>query len=213
MNDKNRYQMLRAGADREEKKADSKMIFRGKILNLRLDEVILPDGGRAAREVIEHSVAVVVVPVLDNGNILFVKQYRYPVSDFLLELPAGKLDRSGENIIDCARRELLEETRYSCGSIEKLIEFYTSPGFCDEKLHLFVATGLKHDPQDDVSCDEDEFISIADFSPDDAIKMISENKISDAKTILGILYYNSLVRYNNHNHNSCDNNENNNLIN
>ena len=213
MDNNDRYQMLRAGADREEKKADSKMIFRGKILNLRLDEVILPDGGRAAREVIEHPGAVVVIPVLNNGNILFVKQYRYPVSDFLLELPAGKLDRDDENITDCARRELLEETHYSCGRIEKLIEFYTSPGFCDEKLHLFVATELKHDQLANISCDEDEFISIAEFSPNGAVKMISENKISDAKTILGILYYNSLVRYNNHNHNSYDNNENNNLIN
>jgi ADP-ribose pyrophosphatase len=202
--------MLRAGADREEKKADSKMIFRGKIINLRLDEVILPDGGRAAREVIEHSGAVVVIPVLNNGNILFVKQYRYPVSDFLLELPAGKLDRGGEEITECARRELLEETHYSCGRIEKLLEFYTSPGFCDEKLHLLVATGLKHEAHPDIACDEDEFISIADFSPDEAVKMISDNKISDAKTILGILYYNSLVRHNNGSYNNKDNN---NLIN
>jgi len=219
MNDKDRYQMLRAGADRAEKKADSKMIFRGRIINLRLDEVILPDGGRAGREVIEHSGAVVIIPVLDNGNILFVRQYRYPVSDFLLELPAGKLDRDSEKIAECARRELLEETHYSCGRIEKLIEFYTSPGFCDEKLHLLVATELKREAHHNICCDEDEFISITDFSPDEAVKMIGENKISDAKTILGILYYNSLVRYNNrsynfsHDNNNNNNNNNNNLIN
>lgn len=192
MDDK-KYRILRQGADRAEITADSKMIFRGRILNLRVDEVELPDGKRAAREVVEHSGAVVIVPVLDNGNIVFVRQYRYPVSEFLLELPAGKLGRGDENIEDCARRELLEETHYSCERIEKLTEFFTSPGFCDEKLHLFAANGLRDTRPEKLACDSDEFISIADFSPGEALEMIRENKITDAKTMLGILYYNTLV--------------------
>ena len=193
MNDKN-YQMLRQGADCPEKTIDSKTVFRGRILNLRIDEVVLPDGGKSAREVVEHSGAVVILPVLPGGNLLFVKQFRHAVSDFLLELPAGKLDHENEDITDCARRELLEETHYSCEKLEKMITFYTSPGFCNEKIHLFIADGLSYNPQKGLSCDEDEFISIADFSLNDSLKMIDENKISDAKTILGILYYSTLAK-------------------
>ncbi len=193
MNDKN-YQMLRQGADCPEKTIDSKTVFRERILNLRIDEVVLPDGGKSAREVVEHSGAVVILPVLPGGNLLFVKQFRHAVSDFLLELPAGKLDHENEDITDCARRELLEETHYSCEKLEKMITFYTSPGFCNEKIHLFIADGLSYNPQKGLSCDEDEFISIADFSLNDSLKMIDENKISDAKTILGILYYSTLAK-------------------
>lgn len=192
MDDK-KYRILRAGADRAERTVDSKTIFRGRILNLRIDEVELPDGKRAAREVVEHSGAVVIVPVLANGNILFVRQYRHPVSEFLLELPAGKLDHEGENLEECARRELLEETHHSCGSIEKLSAFYTSPGFCDEKIHLFVARGLRDTRPAKLSCDSDEFISVADLTLAEALAMIQANEISDAKTILGILYYNAMA--------------------
>ncbi len=188
----NKYRILRAGADLAERTADSKTIFRGRILNLRIDEVILPDGSRSTREVVEHSGAVVIIPVLNNGNILFVRQYRYPIADFMLELPAGKLDHAGEEILECAKRELTEETGYTCASMEKLLEFYTSPGFCDEKLHLLIARELEIGVSSGTECDVDEFIAIADFTPAEALEMIAIGKITDAKTILGILYYNNL---------------------
>jgi len=193
MNDKN-FHVLRPGAGIAEKTIDSKTIFKGRILKLRVDEVELPDKKRSAREVVEHSGAVAIVPVLDNGNILFVKQYRYPISDFLLELPAGKLDRADERLEDCARRELLEETGYCCETLEKAVEFYTTPGFCDEQIHLFIARGLKPGKSD--GCDYDEFISIIDYPLEVAMKMILENKIFDAKTMLGILYYSAADKSN-----------------
>lgn len=182
-----RYKDLRAGASVPEKLVDSKGIFRGRILNLRIDEVELPDGKRSSREVIEHAGAVVVIPVLDNGNIVLVRQYRHAAGEFLLELPAGKLDHEGEDPAGCARRELLEETHYACGSVEKLFDFYSSPGMTDEFMHMFVAAGLKHEKGGD--CDYDEFIAIADYPLAEALAMIRDGRIRDAKTIAGILYY------------------------
>jgi len=184
---KESYKDLRAGASIPEKLVDSKGIFRGRILNLRVDEVELPDGKRSIREVIEHCGAVVVIPVLENGNILLVRQYRHASGEFLLELPAGKLDHEKEELEDCARRELLEETHYSCEKMERLFDFFSSPGMTNELMHVFVATGLK--PQKSDYCDYDEFIAIADYPVVEALEMVRDGRIRDAKTAAGILYY------------------------
>lgn len=183
------FEELRNGANSPEKLIDSMNIFKGRILRLRVDEVELPDGKRSSREVVEHSGAVVVIPVLDNGNIILVKQYRHAVGEFLLELPAGKVEEGDGELGECARRELLEETNYSAERFEKIIEFYSSPGMTTEKMHLFIARGLKPERHD--RCDFDEFISRAEYSLAEILDMILKNEITDAKTILGILFYNS----------------------
>jgi len=183
------FEELRTGAGSPEKLIDSMNIFKGRILRLRVDEVELPDGKRSTREIVEHSGAVVVIPVLDNGNIILVKQYRHAVGDFLLELPAGKIEQGDGELAECAKRELLEETNYSADKFEKMIEFYSSPGMTTEKMHLFIAKGLKPERHD--RCDFDEFISRAEYSLNEILDMILKNEITDAKTIIGILFYNN----------------------
>ena len=183
------FEELRNGANSPEKLIDSMNIFKGRILRLHVDEVELPDGKHSSREIIEHSGAVVIIPVLDNGNIILVKQYRHAVGKFLLELPAGKIEKDDGALAECAKRELLEETNYSAESFEKIIEFYSSPGILTEKMHLFIAKGLKPEKHD--RCDFDEFISRAEYSLSEILDMILKNEITDAKTIIGILFYNN----------------------
>lgn len=179
-----------------EKTIDSKTIFKGRILNLKVNEVKLPNGLISSREVIEHKPAVVIIPVLNNGNILFIKQYRYPVKEILIELPAGKLNNLNENIRTCAKRELLEETGYSCKKLKKLLSFYTTPGFCNEILHLFLATNLCKENLNEKICDDDEFICTIEISLKKAISLIKQNKIKDAKSILAILYLDFIMKNN-----------------
>lgn len=167
----------------EEKTIKSERIYNGKIINLRKDGVILPDGAERQREVIEHPGGAAVVAVKKDGNLLLVRQWRYPFSETLLEIPAGKLS-PGEPPEACAARELEEETGYAPGKLTKLAALKTSPGFCDEVIHLFLAEDLilkKPRP------DEDEFLEIVEIPLDDALRMAREGKLSDAKTIAGIL--------------------------
>lgn len=168
-----------------EKRVSSKVIYSGKILNLRVDEVELEDGKNAKREIVEHRGAVVIIPVLEDGKIVMVKQYRYAVGKELLELPAGTMEK-GEDPLTCAKRELLEETGYEAEKLERLITCYSSPGFCDEELHLFLATDLKDGVQNP---DVDEKIKVEIYEVEKLKVMIKQGSIMDAKTIAGILYY------------------------
>ncbi|ABO50422.1 NUDIX hydrolase [Desulforamulus reducens MI-1] len=161
----------------------SKLVYEGKILNLRVDQVTLPNGREGSREVVEFSQAVAVVAVKEDNKVLLVKQYRYPVGEVLMELPAGKMDQD-ENPEQCALRELQEETGYKPRSIQKICDFYTTPGFSSERMHLFLATGLTEGEQ---SPDEDEFVKVEEVPFDQAIQMIFEGKIQDGKTIAGLL--------------------------
>lgn len=167
----------------EEKTLSTKLIYQGKILNLRVDQITLPNGKEGAREVVESSQAVAVVALKNNNDVLLVSQYRYPVGQVLIELPAGKLDRE-ESPEQCARRELQEETGYTAKHMEKICEFYTTPGFSTELIHIFFATGLSEGEQ---SPDEDEFVKVTEVSYAEAIKMIHAGKIRDAKSIAGLL--------------------------
>ncbi|MHB8176403.1 MAG: NUDIX domain-containing protein, partial [Thermoleophilia bacterium] len=122
-------------------------IYDGRIINLRLDEVELPDGRHAQREVVEHPGACVIVPVDQQGRVYLVRQYRDAAAEELLELPAGKLE-PGEEPLACARRECLEELGLEAGSWTHLASFYSSPGFCDELLHCFLARELRQGVSD-----------------------------------------------------------------
>ena len=166
-----------------EETSGSKYIYSGKILSLRVDTVALPDGNSALREIVEHKGAAAVVPVLDDGRIVLVKQYRKPVEEFLLEIPAGKID-GGESPGSCALRELEEETGYRAGHLDKIIEFYPSPGYSEEKIVIFRAGGLEIPGK---SPEHDEFIEIVEMEGDEIIRLIKAGRIKDGKTIAGIL--------------------------
>lgn len=166
-----------------EKTVSSEMVYKGSILNLRVDEVELPNGKTVKREVVEHRGAVAVVPLDDKNQLLMVRQYRYPVGKALLEVPAGKLEE-GEDPMVCAARELAEETGCEARELKQLFGFYSTPGFTTEKLYVFLARGLKCL---DSHPDEDEFIEISRVPLERALEMIDSGEICDAKSIIGIL--------------------------
>jgi ADP-ribose pyrophosphatase len=159
-----------------------KEIYRGRIVNLTVDAITTANGIDTVREVFHHPGGAAVVPVLSNGDIVLVKQFRYPIQESLLELPAGKID-PGEAPEVTASRELAEEVGYTAGVLKKLTEFYTTPGFCDEKLFLYLAQDLRPCPK---AHEDDEEIEIVRYSLDELRELIRAGKIVDAKTIIGI---------------------------
>lgn len=166
-----------------EKKVGSKTVYEGIIVNVRKDTVLLPNGKEASREVIEHPGAVAIVPVTDAGEYILVRQYRHATGEILLEIPAGKLER-GENPDDCARRELEEETGYSASEIKRLSSVFTTPGFTNEVIHIYLAKGLTATAQ---HTDEDEFLSVEIYSQSEVRAMLAKGELRDAKTALGLL--------------------------
>ncbi len=173
----------------EEKKLASENKFKGEILTLNLDTVELPNGKKAPREVVRHPGAVSVV-ALEGDDLILVRQFRYPVQEILWEVPAGKLD-AGEEPEKCAKRELYEETGYKCEQMIHLTTFYTTPGFSDEIMHLYLATDLTPDQQ---CLDEDEFVTVEKVPLKKAIAMIGTGEIKDAKSIVGIYMANQYVQ-------------------
>lgn len=171
--------------DMIEKTISSKRIHEGKVLNLRVDKVLLPNDKTSLREIVEHNGAVAIVAVTDENKILMVRQYRKAVEKVLIEIPAGKLEK-GEAPYDCAERELIEETGFRAHQLDEVMEIITSPGFCTEKIHLFVARDLTIDYLEN---DEDEFIDIITMNLDEALEKIVSGEIVDSKTIIGLLYY------------------------
>lgn len=165
----------------EEKTLSSEYVFNGKVIDVRRDEVLVSNGAKSLREVVEHSGGVVIVGKKDD-KILMVKQYRYPLSDVSLELPAGKLEK-GENPDLASRRELEEETGYVSDNWTSLGHIYTTPGFCDEKLYLYYAKDLTYKEQNP---DEDEVIQCSEYRVDEVFDMIDEGIINDSKTICAL---------------------------
>lgn len=160
----------------------SENIYRGKVFDVRKD--IIQEGENCySREIVDHHGSIVIVPVFADGLIALVKQYRHPVSGYIYEIPAGTLNKD-EDPIQGARRELEEEIGVKCEKIEKLTEFYVSPGFLTEKMFVYLATGFTETQQ---NLDDDEFIEIHKFSFEEIFRMISENTIQDAKTIAGCI--------------------------
>lgn len=159
----------------------TEQIFEGKIISLQVDTVALPEGRTATREIVRHPGAAAVIALLD-GKLLVVEQFRKPLEKFQIEIPAGKLD-PGENPLTAAARELEEETGYRAVNLKLINEFYTSPGFADEKLFLYFADRVETGIQ---SPDEDEDLKVEAITMEQADNYIAEGRISDAKTILAI---------------------------
>lgn len=167
----------------EEKTLDSTCLYQGRIIRLRKDTVELHNGRRAIREVVEHPGGVCVAALTRKQELLMVRQFRYPYREELLELPAGKID-PGEEPLVCGRRELREETGAAAGSYTSLGRLYPSPGYFNEIIYLYLAEGLTFGEQHP---DEDEFLDLVRIPLKDAVKMVMENKITDAKTQTAVL--------------------------
>ncbi len=167
----------------EEKTVSSQEVFRGKLLRVRVDRVLLPDGKESSREIVEHPGAAAVVPLDHEGYVYLVRQFRKPLEEELLEVPAG-LREPGEDSLECVQRELSEETGFQAGKLTRLASLCTSPGFCNERIDIFLATELSLQKGEK---DHDEFILVEKYLFSEAIKMIEQGKIKDAKTVSGLL--------------------------
>ncbi|HEO8418786.1 NUDIX domain-containing protein [Niallia sp. FSL W8-0635] len=170
----------------EEKTLKTEHIFSGRIIQVQVDEVELPNGKTSTRELVKHPGAVAVIAITDDNKLVMVEQYRKPLEKVIVEIPAGKLEK-GEEPALCARRELEEETGYDCESLELVSSFYTSPGFADEIIHVYVAKGLTK-KENAAGLDEDEFVNVLEITLDEALEYIKEQRIFDAKTIFGVQY-------------------------
>ncbi len=174
-----------------EQTVSTRQIYSGRVIDLQLHQVILPNGKQASREVVTHPGAVAVIAKKGDG-ILLVEQYRQALHRITFEIPAGKL-LPGEDPEVCAERELREETGCSCGSLKKLFGFYTSPGFSDEFVHLFLAEDLRDGIQ---NCDDDEFINVKEISVSKGWEMVRNGQIEDGKTICALLFLMAFPEYN-----------------
>jgi len=162
----------------------SEMIYDGRVVRLKRDQVIEPGGLAATREVVVHPGSVVVLPHLDDGRIVLVRQYRYAVGKSLWELVAGGLEEK-ETPLEAARRELREEAGYEAGSVRPILSFYPTPGFVSERMHIVEATGLV---KSKAAPDEDERIRVGRFTREQLFKMLRERRLEDGKTLVGLLW-------------------------
>lgn len=169
-----------------EKTLDTEIIFNGRIVKLQVDTVLLPNGQTSKREIIKHSGAVGIIAVTSENKLVLVKQFRKPLEKTLIEIPAGKLE-PGEEPAKTAIRELEEETAYTAGKLTLITTFYTSPGFADELMYLYVAEDLKK-LENPPALDEDEFVEIMEMSLEEAKELVLKQEIQDAKTNYAVLY-------------------------
>ena len=175
-------------ADLTEKKISTEIIYQGRLLDVRKDKVLLPNGKSSTREWINHPGAVCLIPVLSDERIALVKQYRYPVLNHMIELPAGKIDRN-ELPIECAERELEEEIGYRANKITYLTNIHPAVGFANEKMWIYLAEDLEKTTS---KLDEDEFLEFFPLHLEDALEMIWNNQITDVKTIIGLLWFDKI---------------------
>lgn len=168
----------------EEKQLNSQYIYKVRIINLRRDEALLPNGKTAFREIVEHPGGVCVAALTENDEILMVRQFRYPYGEVVLEIPAGKRDGRDEDPLECGKRELKEETGATAENFYALGELYPTPGYCDEIIWLYAATGLSFG---DTDFDEDEFLTVEKIPLEECVKMILSGEIKDAKTQAAVL--------------------------
>ena len=168
----------------KETKLSSKIIFQGRLLDVRKDEVELPNGKTSTREWINHPGAVCCIPILPDGKIALIRQYRYPVQSEMIELPAGKLEKAEKPEV-CALRELEEEIGYRTNKLTFLTHIHPAIGFANEKMWLYLAEELE---KKDTKLDDDEFLELIPTSLDDAVEMVWSHEITDVKTIIGLLW-------------------------
>ena len=173
-----------------EKQLSSNYIFKGRIINVRQDTALLPNGTTANREVIEHNGGVCVAALTDENEVLFVRQFRYPYMEEILEIPAGKRDSADENPLECGKRELKEETGATAKKFIPLGELYPTPGYCGEIIWMYAALGLEFGEQNP---DEDEFLEVKKIPLEKAVEMIVSGEIKDAKTQTAILKLKYLI--------------------
>lgn len=183
------------GIDRDEDgsggaRLGTREIYRGRVVNLDLDTVRFPDGSTGEIEMMRHSGAAAVLPVsrvLDGGDpeVVLIRQYRYATGGYIHEVPAGRPAFAGEAWEECARRELEEETGMRAGALRRLTTIYTTPGFTDERIHLFVASGLT---EGTVAHDADEFLEVVRIPFSETLEMVHDGRIVDAKSICALLY-------------------------
>lgn len=166
-----------------EKTLKSEEVYKGKIFTLLSDEVELPNGSVVKRDRIEHNGGVCVLPLLDNGDVIFVRQFRYGIKELVLEIPAGKLEK-GEEHRTCGLRELKEETGGVCDEFIYLGECYPTTAYLSERIHIYLAKGLHFEEQ---KLDEDEFLEIITLPFEKALGMVLSGEIKDAKTQIALM--------------------------
>lgn len=162
----------------------SETIYDGSIIKVEKDTVRLPDGNTSIREVVRHPGGVSVCAIDHDLNVYFVRQFRYPFGEVLLELPAGKIDKDGENPYDAAMRELKEETGLVASDLVSLGQIYSSVGFCDEVIHMYMAVNIEQQEQ---CLDEGEFVKVEKMPIATAVQMVIRGEITDAKTVASLL--------------------------
>lgn len=170
------------------KTLDRRNVFKGKVIDLYLDTVIFPKQ-QVEMERINHPGGATVVPLLSDGSVILIKQYRHCIGDTIWEIPAGRLEQN-ENPLDCAKRELVEEVGFKATNIQKLTEIYSAPGYCNEVIYIFLATELVPDKQ---KLEDDEIIKVVKLPFAKAIEKVKMGEITDAKTVVGLLLANELV--------------------
>lgn len=178
--------------DLKESKLESETIFEGRLLHVLRDRVRLPNGKESTREYILHPGAVIIIPVLRDDVLVMEKQYRYAPDAVFYELPAGKVD-PGEDYQNTAERELLEETGYRAGRLDFLCHIHPAIGYADERMGLYLARDLEYVGH---SLDEDEFLEIVEVTLDEALEMVRQDKITDAKTMVGLFWAEKVLRGN-----------------
>jgi ADP-ribose pyrophosphatase len=161
------------------------VVYRGKVFDLEVDQIEYPSGNRGVREVARHPGGAVMVPVFPDGTVLLVSQFRYPFQTYSVEVPAGKLNPGEDPLVAC-NREMEEETGWIAGKIEKLTALQTTPGFCDEVLHIYLGTDLKPAPDGHHREEGEIGMSVHAMSIDQAIELIDSGVIRDSKTIVGL---------------------------
>lgn len=168
----------------EEKQLSAEYMYKGKIISLRRDKALLPNGNTATREVVEHNGGVCVAALTDNDEVLFVRQFRYPYMEVIPEIPAGKRDKADEDPFECGKRELKEETGATAKKFIPLGKLYPSPGYCGEIIWMYAATGITYGEQNP---DDDEFLTVEKIPLEKAVEMILSGEITDAKTQAAVL--------------------------
>ena len=166
-----------------DKTLSTRPVFHGKIVQVRVDAIRLPDGSETEREVVGHSPAVVIVPIDNDNNVILVRQYRYPIGTDLLEAPAGIIEDC-EEPKDCAQRELREETGYQSNNLQSIGSFWTSPGFCTEKMYVYLARELTFSP---LPPDSDEYIKTETVPLTNIKQLVKTGEIQDSKTIAAFM--------------------------